>query len=97
MSNNDLKAEPPAKTESAGGSSRPETGLNGDAKYLYSTTNRQRCLPPQEAALAQLDSIEQRLAARAAGDDDALGRYYLAWLALHSLAFSYGRWAKEAG
>lgn len=34
--------------------------------------------------------------ARAAGDDNAWGRYYLAWLKLHALAFSYGKWAGGA-
>lgn len=53
-------------------------------------------LNPIEGALAKLDIVESRLqAARAHGDEIAFGRYYLAWCRLHSLAFSYGRFARE--
>lgn len=62
-----------------------------------STPPIRRRLSPQAGALLRLDSVEQRLqAARAAGDEIAFGRFYLSWCRLHSLAFSYGRFAKGA-
>lgn len=61
-----------------------------------STPTRRR-LDPRIGALAKLDVCEHRLhVANTTGDSDTWSRFYLAWLRLHELAFSYGKWAREA-
>lgn len=72
--------------------------IKGNTRYLDSiieTSPRQailkRRLSPQAGALKKLDAVEGRLvAARAAADEILFGRFYLAWLCLHRIAFNYG-------
>lgn len=79
-----------------------EAGIIGTSDVEYSLipprlSSPRRRLDPKIGALLKLDVCEVRLQqARAHGDEDRFSRYYLSWCRLHSLAFSYGRFAKGA-
>lgn len=58
---------------------------------------KRRRLSPQAGALIKLDACEYRLhLANTVGDLRTWSRFYLSWMKLHELAFSYGRWSKGA-
>lgn len=93
------------KAKPAGGTAGKAGGkaIKGNTRCLDSIIEtspsqaiQKRRLSPQAGALIRLDVCEHRLhIANTTGDSDTWSRFYLAWLQLHSLAFSYGRWARE--